>query len=69
MLPCRAVVTAGASRLRSTPDALAVTRSVTMLAGGRVVAPRAVANRAAPLAARGIVTMLVLDKDQKSNRL
>ena len=60
MLPGRAVVAAGAGRLRSAPDALAVARTVAMLAGGRVVAPRAVTRRAAPLAARGIVAMLVL---------
>ena len=60
MLSGRAVVAAGAGRLRPAPDALAIARPVAMLAGGRVVAARAVANRAAPLAARGIVTMLVL---------
>jgi len=60
MLPGRAVVAAGAGRLRPAPDALAIARPVAVLAGGRMVAPRAVANRAAPLAARGIVAMLVL---------
>ena len=60
MLPRRAVVAAGTGRLRPTPDALAVTRPVAVLACGRMVAARAVANRTAPLAARGIVAVFVL---------
>ena len=60
MLPCRAVMAAGAGGLRPAPDALAVTRSVAVLARGRMVAPRAVAHRATPLATRGIVAVLML---------
>ena len=60
MLPCRAVVAAGAGGLRPAPDALAVARPVAVLARGRMVAPRPIAYRAAPLATRGIVAVLVL---------
>ena len=60
MLPGRAVVAAGASRLRPAPDALAVAWSVTVLVRGRMVAPRPIAHRTAPLAARGIVAVFVL---------
>ena len=60
MLSGRAVVAAGAGRLRSAPDALAVAWSVAVLACGRMVAPCAIARRAAPLTARGIVVVFVL---------
>ena len=56
----RRSVTLGTGRLRPAPDALALARAVAMLTGERMVAPRAVTRRAAPLAARGIVAMLVL---------
>ena len=56
----RRSVTLGTGRLRPAPDALALARSVAVLAGGRMVAPRDVAHRAAPLATRGIVSVLVL---------
>ena len=60
MLPGRAVVAAGAGGLRPAPDALAVAWPVAVLARGRMVAPRPIAHRTAPLAARGIVAMFVL---------
>lgn len=60
MLPGWAVVAAGASRLRPAPDALAVAWSVAVFARGRMVAPRPIAHRAAPLASRGIVAMFML---------
>ena len=63
MLPGWAMVAAGASRLRPAPDALAVTRPVAVLTCGRMMASRPIAYRPAPLAARGIVAMLVLAED------
>ena len=60
MTPGRAVVAAGAGGLRPAPDALAVAWSVAVFARGRMVAPRPIAHRAAPLASRGIVAMFVL---------
>ena len=60
MLPCRAVVASGAGGLRSAPDALAIAWPVAVLVRGRMVAPRPIARRPAPLAARGIVAVFVL---------
>ena len=50
MLPGRAVVAASAGQLRPAPDALALARHVAMLACRRMMAPRAIAHRAAPFA-------------------
>ena len=60
MLPGRAVAASGAGGLRPAPDALAIAWSVAVPVRRRMVAPRPIAHRAAPLASRGIVAMFVL---------
>ena len=59
MLPCRAVVTAGAVGGGAAPDALVAAGAVAVLLRGRMVAARAVARRPAVFAMLLVVAMLV----------